>query len=413
MRSWTFARACLKAGSRVDAPMSNASLNRSDDEDLVSSGPVLRSMLPEERDRVFMRAALRLARTGMGRTSPNPVVGAVVVKDGAIVGSGCHESYGAPHAERNALAQAGSDVRGATLYVTLEPCCIWGKTPPCTDAILEAGVARVVVPLEDPNPKIAGAGLALLREAGIEVTSGVLREEAEELNAPYLKYATTGMPLVVLKLALSLDGRVAGSEGTPRWVSSESSRARVHAMRARADCVMIGIGTLLEDDPQLTDRREGGRSRQPARLVLDRRLRTPVDSAVVRGAGAVETVIACGRTNDGSKRAELERAGVRLWTCPATSDGLDLGCVLELAASHGFIHVLCEGGPKVATALLKGGHVDRVAFFIAPAVFGASGVSAFGDLGRDGWLGRSDFDSIRWSEIDGDLLFEASVLRGA
>ena len=379
-----------------------------------------------------MDMAFELAERGRGATSPNPVVGAVIVKDGEIVGAGYHERYGGPHAEVNALAQAGPRASGATLYVTLEPCSISGKTPPCTDAIVAAGIARTVVPVEDPNPRVSGRGVSILREAGLKVDLGLRREEARALNAPYFKYRRTGLPFTTLKLALSLDGRIAPPPGGPRWTSSAASQELVHTMRANADCVMVGIGTVLADDPRLTDRRTetggqaprgralgGGRepdggplesgARQPARLVLDTHLRIPADSAVVTGAREVRTIVACCDNVDSSRRAVLENAGVTVWRSAARDGALDLASVLTQAAGEGFISMLSEGGAAVGSSLLKLRLVDRVAFFLAPRLYGAGGTAAFGPLDESWWDGLTGFANGRWTEIGGDILFEADV----
>jgi len=375
-----------------------------------------------------MDRAFELAERGRGATSPNPVVGAVIVKDGEIVGAGYHERFGGPHAEVNALAQAGQRACGATLYVTLEPCSISGKTPPCTDAIVAAGVARTVVPVEDPNPRVSGRGLSILRDAGVEVELGLMREEARVLNAPYFKYRRTGLPFTTLKLALSLDGRIAPPSGGPRWTSSAASRELVHAMRANVDCVMVGIGTVLADDPRLTDRRtetggeppDGTRgtgrgspergARQPARLVLDTHLRIPVESALVTGAREVRTIVACCDSADSSRCAVLENAGVTVWRSAACDGTLDMASVLRQAADEGFISILSEGGAAVASSLLGSGLVDRVAFFVAPRLYGAGGTPAFGALHESWWDGLGGFRNGRWTDIGGDGLFEADVV---
>ncbi|MCK4408926.1 MAG: bifunctional diaminohydroxyphosphoribosylaminopyrimidine deaminase/5-amino-6-(5-phosphoribosylamino)uracil reductase RibD [Candidatus Eisenbacteria sp.] len=378
-------------------------------------------------DSSFMGRAFELAKRGRGATSPNPVVGAVIVRNGAIVGAGYHERYGGPHAEVNALAEAGPRASGATLYVTLEPCSISGNTPPCTDAIVAAGIARTVVPVEDPNPRISGRGVSILREAGIDVDVGLMHKEAQILNAPYFKYRSTGLPFTTLKLALSLDGRIAPPPGGPRWTSSEASRELVHTMRANVDCVMVGIGTILADDPLLTVRRAqtggqapgGGRGaggefpdggpRQSARLVLDTHLRIPPDSAIVTGARDVRSIVACCESADPSRRAQLEGAGVAVWCVGAPDGRLDLPSVLRRAAKEGLISVLSEGGATVASSLLKGGLVDRVAFFVTPRLYGAAGVPALGALDNSWWGEHSRLTQVRWTEIGGDCLFEAEV----
>ncbi len=386
------------------------------------------SMTTKNRDRTrsdvdsfFMSRAFELAKRGRGATSPNPVVGAVIVRDGEIVGSGYHERYGSAHAEVNALAEAGARASGATLYVTLEPCSISGKTPPCTDAIVAAGIARTVVPVEDPNPRVSGEGISILRNAGVEVDLGLMHEEARSLNAAYFKYRSTGLPFTTLKLALSLDGRIAPPPGGTRWTSSEASRELVHAMRAKVDCVMVGIGTVLADDPLLTDRRTrtGGHApdgmspdggpRQPARLVLDTHLRTPLESAIVSGARDVRTIVVCRESADPSRRAQLEGAGVAVWSAGTLDGRLDLDVVLRRAAAEGLISVLSEGGAGVASSLLNGGFVDRVAFFVTPKLYGGGGVPALGTLDDSWWSERSRLVNGTWTEIGGDCLFESDV----
>jgi diaminohydroxyphosphoribosylaminopyrimidine deaminase/5-amino-6-(5-phosphoribosylamino)uracil reductase len=357
----------------------------------------------------MMALALGLAERGRGRTSPNPVVGAVVASDGSVLGRGYHERFGGPHAEVRALAEAAGAARGATMYVTLEPCCTWGKTPPCTEAIIAAGIARVVVPIVDPNPVIDGRGLEILRGAGIEVEVGLMRPEAEALNAPYLKFLRTGLPYVRLKLAVSVDGRVASPNG-PRWVSCEESRELVHAMRSEADCVMVGIGTVLADDPLLTDRRPEASGRQPARLVLDGRLRLPPGAALVEGARAIRSIAACLEGADGAREAALSGRGVGVWRSPRGEGGVDLAEVLKRAGREGFLSVLCEGGPKVATSLLRGGLVDSVAFFIAPALIGDGGVPALGRMSGFADPG-SAFEKVRWRVVGRDVLMDADVVR--
>jgi len=341
------------------------------------------------------------------------MVGAVLLRDGAVVGRGYHARFGGPHAEVGALAEAGPLAAGATLYVTLEPCCVWGKTPPCTEAVIDAGVTRVVVATEDPNPEIAGQGIARLRAAGIEVTLGVERDEAERLNAAYLKFRRTGLPRVRLKLALSLDGRITGPPGASRWITSAPSRERVHRMRGECDCVMIGIGTVLADDPLLTDRREKEGGRQPARLVLDGRLRTPPDAALVRTAAGVRTVVACSTEAEGDRERTLADRGIEIWRFPADGHGLPVADVLRRAASSGLIDVLCEGGTGIATALLGGGLVDDVAFFYTPRIFGADGRPAFGRAPERCWGEGPFLKNVRLSACGDDWLLEGRVRRSS
>ncbi len=363
-----------------------------------------------DTDRSHMARALDLAGRGRGGTSPNPMVGAVIVNGDDVVGSGYHERFGGPHAEANALAEAGERARGATMYVTLEPCCVWGNTPPCTDAVIGAGITRVVVPIEDPNPDVAGSGIQRIRNAGIVVDVGLMREEAEALNAPYCKFRRSGLPWVVLKLAMSLDGRITVPDGEERWVSSEASRELVHAMRSETDCVMVGVGTVLADDPRLTDRRPEAGLRQPARLVLDSRLRTPLGSALVRSASQVETILACGEDADDAREDALTQKGVSVWRCPGSPDGLDLRAVLARAAADGKIDILAEGGAQVASSLLRLGLADGVAFFVAPGFYGDGGLPAFSDLGDDWWEREKRFANVEWSRVGRDALLSARLV---
>jgi len=356
----------------------------------------------------FMSEALALAERGRGLVSPNPVVGAVVVRDGSVVGRGWHGRYGGPHAETVALEDAGDLSIGSTLYVTLEPCCVWGNTPPCTRAIERAGVRKVVFAVEDPNPDVCGSGARTLSAAGIEVWSGVMKREAIAANAGYVSFRTKGLPHVLLKIAMSLDGRVKAPDGGPRWTSSEASRRAVHAMRAASDAVMVGVETVLADDPELTDRREDAPARQPARIVLDGALRTPLESKLVSSAPDVRTIVACGRAADAEREAALAARGVEVWRVERTDEGLDLRSVLRRAASGGLLYVLAEGGPSVASGLMRERLVDRVAFFICPVVYGAGGLAAFADIGPELSL-REGFASPRWSLSGGDVVFEADV----
>jgi diaminohydroxyphosphoribosylaminopyrimidine deaminase/5-amino-6-(5-phosphoribosylamino)uracil reductase len=301
-----------------------------------------------------MRQALALAARGRGHVEPNPMVGAVVVRDGVRVGEGWHQRFGGPHAEVFALAAAGDAARGATLYVTLEPCCHFGKTPPCTDAVIAAGVRRVVAAMADPFPKVAGGGIALLRDAGVEVEVGVCEAEARRLNAPYLKLVGTGRPYVHAKWAMTLDGKIATRTGDSKWISNEASRRRVHELRGRMDAILVGSGTALADDPQLTARPAG--PRVPARIVLDRRGRLSPDSHLVRTAREVPTIVV-GQGN------------------PALVEVIPSGSIAELLDELGrrrFTNVLVEGGGEVLGSFLDAGEIDEVHVFIAPRLAGGT-----------------------------------------
>lgn len=317
-----------------------------------------------------MRRALLLARRGWGRTAPNPMVGAVVVRDGVVVGEGWHAEYGGPHAEAMALAKAGDRARGADVFVTLEPCAHHGKTPPCADALVAAGVRRVIVAVHDPNP-LAGGGIARLRAAGIAVTEDVEREAAAGLNAPFLfTHRDASRPFVTLKLAVSLDGGIAPGDRTQRWLTGEAARKQVHRLRADADAVAVGIGTALADDPDLTVR-YGRRPRvAPVRVVFDRGFRLPRTSRLARTARKVPVWVVGGGPPE-SARA-LEQAGVR----PVEATGLP--AQLKALRDAGIRHLMVEGGAGLAGALMHGGFVDRLIIFQAPVLLGAGALPPFG-----------------------------------
>lgn len=319
-----------------------------------------------------MRRALELARRGLGDVEPNPAVGAVVAAAGRIVGEGWHARFGGPHAEVGALAEAGPAARGATLYVTLEPCCHHGKTPPCTDAIIAAGIARVVVAAGDPHPAVAGGGIARLRAAGIEVEVGLLEAEAIRLTAPFRTLVTTGRPWVIAKWATSLDGRLAGPPGADRWLSSVASRALVHELRGRVDAIVVGIGTALADDPLLTVRPDGAAvpPRRPLRVVLDRAARLPLRSRLVLTAREVPVLVAVGPDAPADRVAALRAAGCDVFvsTAETRADRFDT-LLLELGARR-LTNVLVEGGAAVLAECFRAGAVDEAWAFVTPTVLG-------------------------------------------
>lgn len=395
------------------------------------------------RDEALMARALELAKRGEGWTSPNPLVGAAIVKDGRIIGEGWHTAYGQPHAEREALAACVEDPAGSTLYVTLEPCCHWGKTPPCTSGILEAGIARVVVGALDPNPLVAGSGCAQLREAGLMVETGVLEERCRRLNEAFFHFITTGRPLVVAKYAMTLDGKVATHTGASRWITGPEARARVHRDRHRFAAIMVGIGTALIDNPALTCRLEGGPWRQPLRVVVDSHGRLPLDAELVRTAREIPTLIAVAaevhndasgtprpsgasasspeasspgdktRTTRAERLAALRDAGCTVWVSPPTESphaGVNLSALLEHLGSLGIDSALVEGGPTLHGALADSGLVNRVQAYIAPKLFG--GAKAPGPVGGQG--AALPADGLRLSPptitaLGADLLLECAV----
>jgi diaminohydroxyphosphoribosylaminopyrimidine deaminase/5-amino-6-(5-phosphoribosylamino)uracil reductase len=341
-------------------------------------------------DEVHMRNALALARRGLGETAPNPSVGCVIVAGNRVVGRGLTQPGGRPHAEVMALAAAGEKTRGATAYVTLEPCSHTGKTPPCTGALIAAGIARVVYGATDPNPEVNGQGAAKLRAAGIAVTSGILRAECEAVIAGFAQVIATGRPLVRLKLASTLDGRIATSTGASQWLTGEPARRAAHAMRGRHDAVLVGVGTVLADDPELTCRIPGFRIAPLVRIVVDSHLRTPLLSKLVRTATVAPLWLIHRNGADPARRHALESAGVRLIEAPSAPAGVNLAAALNICAKFGITRVLAEGGGAIAAALLRDRLVDRLAWFHAPALIGgdgwpaaqAFGVTALADMPR-------------------------------
>jgi diaminohydroxyphosphoribosylaminopyrimidine deaminase / 5-amino-6-(5-phosphoribosylamino)uracil reductase len=325
----------------------------------------------------FMDLALALGRRGLGRTWPNPAVGAVIVKDGVIVGRGWTQPGGRPHAEVEALRRAGAAARGATLYVTLEPCSHFGKSPPCADAIVAAGVARVVSALEDPNPEVAGRGHARLRDAGIAVEIGLGAAAARRDHAGHIRRMRDGRPHVVLKLAVSADGKVAAAGRHPLRITAVAARERVHLIRAQSDAILIGIGTALADDPMLTARLPGISGYSPVRVVLDSKLRLPLDSRLVKTAREVPVWVIGGLEAPRSAEESLRAHGVDVCRVEATTGGLDLAAVLKLLADRGITRLLVEGGPTVAASLLAADVVDEAMLFVSPKSVGADGIEAF------------------------------------
>lgn len=335
-------------------------------------------------DAAFMRAALALAGRGLGRTWPNPAVGCILVREGRVVGRGWTQPSGRPHAEAEALGRAGDAARGATAYVTLEPCAHQGRTPPCAEALVKAGIARAVVAIEDPDPRVSGRGIAALREAGIAVDVGCEGGAAAALNAGFLLRLAEGRPLVTLKLAASLDGRIALENGESRWITGEAARARAHLLRARADAVMIGANTAVQDDPDLTCRLPGMADRQPLRIVLDGGLRLPLTSRLVRSARA-HPVWVVARADAGHERVRaFTECGVEVLKVATEPSGLpDIALVLQELGRRGLTRVLVEGGSRLAASLVRAGLADRIAFFRAPRVIGGDGLPAIEGFGLE------------------------------
>lgn len=321
----------------------------------------------------FMKRAIELAKQGAGWTAPNPLVGAVVVKNGRVIGEGYHRKYGELHAERNALAACTEDPAGATLYVTLEPCCHYGKTPPCTEIIIEKKIAKVVIGSRDPNPKVAGKGARILREHGINVVEDYMREACDALNPVFFHYITTKTPYVVLKFAMTLDGKIATRTGASKWITGEAARNHVHQLRGRYAGILAGIGTVLADDPMLNCRIDG--AHQPLRIILDSHLRIPMGSRLVRSAKEYPLLIVCNESTrdreEGTNRIQkLEEAGAKVWTLPEKNGHPDLNVLMQRLGEEKIDSVLIEGGGTVNEAALKAHIVHHVYAYIAPKIFG-------------------------------------------
>ncbi len=334
----------------------------------------------KQADRRFMQLALTLGRRGLGRTWPNPAVGAVVVKDGVIVGRGWTQPGGRPHAEPEALKRAGEAARGATLYVTLEPCSHFGKSPPCADAIIAAGVARVVAAIEDPNPEVAGKGHAKLRAAGIAVDVGLFAEEAARDHAGHFRCVRDKRPHVILKLAVSADDKIGAVGGKPVAITGEAVRTRVHLLRAQNDAILVGIGTVLADDPLLTCRLPGMAARSPVRIVLDRALRIPGSSRLVHSARETPLWVVASELAEAPAVAKLGAAGAQVIRIAPTSAGLDLAAVVHALAEKGITRLMVEGGSRVASSFVAADLVDEVWLLRGPEPIGADGIAALDAL---------------------------------
>jgi len=360
----------------------------------------------------FMQRALELAARARGLTSPNPMVGAVVVRDGVVVGEGFHHAAGRPHAEVEALTAAGPAARGATLYVTLEPCVHHGRTPPCADAVIAAGVARVVIATTDSNPVVADRGIAALRAAGIDVVAGVLEAEATTLNRLFLTAMREGRPHVTLKAAATMDGKIADVHGASKWITGEAARLAAHQLRSGADAIVVGIGTVLADDPSLTVRLDPPWPREPLRVVLDSSARTPVNARVIAGATASRAIVVVADGAPGDRVRALEATGAVVLRCPRPDGRVSIPDLLAALAAREVRGILVEGGAEVAAAFLEAEVVDRVALFLAPLLLGgAAAPTVLGGAGRE--LKRAvALDAVEVTRVGVDLLLEADVRRG-
>jgi len=356
----------------------------------------------------YMQQALELARRGLGLVSPNPLVGCVLVKDGVVVGRGYHQRFGGPHAEVYALQEAGPQARGAVLYVNLEPCSHMGKTPPCADAVIQAGVSRVVVALRDPNPLVAGTGLARLVAAGIAVTVGVCKTAAHKLNEAFAKYITTGCPFVTLKSAITLDGKIATRTGASQWITGELARQEGHRLRHAADAILVGIGTVLQDDPQLTTRLPDQQGANPLRIIVDSTLRVPLQAQVTDVASDRRTLIVTTARAPVAHSEALRRRGVEVVCLPAYDDErVDLEALFRYLGERGIASVLVEGGATLSATLLRRRLVDKVLLFVAPKVIGGDGISVIGPCGVETMEQVIHLRDVVSQRLGNDVLLEA------
>ena len=359
-------------------------------------------------DEKYMRQAIALALKGTGRVNPNPLVGAVIVKDGRVIGEGYHQQYGCPHAERNALASCTESATGATIYVTLEPCCHHGKNPPCTEALIQAGIKRVVVGSADPNPLVAGKGIAQLKAAGIQVEEGFLQAECDAINFIFFHYITTKQPYLALKYAMTADGKIACHTGASRWITGEAARHHVHELRNKYAAIMVGTGTVLADDPELTCRIENGNN--PVRIICDTQLRTPLSAKLVVTAKEVPTIIAtC--CQEESRYKPYQEAGCQIWVVPSKNGGVDLQTLVHRLGQEKIDSVLVEGGGQLNWSLLQAGLVQRVYTYIAPKIFGGeTAKSPVGGIGVDNPQQAFQMRVVATQQLGEDFLLEQEIL---
>ncbi len=364
----------------------------------------------DETHITLMRRALTLARMGKGHTSPNPLVGAVIVKAGNIVGEGYHQKAGGPHAEIHALQAAGTAAKDGTLYVNLEPCCHWGRTPPCTDALIQAGIAQVYIAEVDANPKVAGKGIRQLEAAGISVNIGICTEEAAQLNEVHRKYVQTGQPFVILKTAMSLDGKIATATGESQWITSEASRQKVHEIRDEVDAILVGSGTVRRDNPALTTRLAHRPGKDATRIVLDSRGRTPTDANVFNAESTAGLIIAVTPQAPAHNIASLKKAGADVIVVPAKHGRVGFSALMETLGAREITNVLIEGGAEVNATAIATGVVHKVICFVAPKLIG--GADAPGPLGGQGILALADAPKLEKVTVmpvqggDGDILIQ-------
>lgn len=359
-------------------------------------------------DEQFMKKALSLARRGLGSTSPNPVVGALVVKDGRVIGSGYHKRAGGPHAEIEALNKARDGAKGATLYVTLEPCNHYGRTPPCTKAIVKSGITRLVAGIYDPNPQVRGGGCDCLEAKGVEVKCGVLEEECARLNEVYIKYVTQGRPFVIVKGALTLDGWIGTRTGNSKWITNEKSRRFVHTLRKRVDAIMVGVKTVIADNPLLVPYLSKSSEPDPVRVIVDTNLRVPLESKVFDSVTSALTIVATGSNVNTARRKAVEELGAKVITCRIRDGHIDLEGLLDALADMSICSVLVEGGATLFNSVIKGALVDKFYLFLAPKILcGDDGIPFTRGRGCDIISDCMSLEVTKVRRFDDDIMVEA------
>lgn len=359
-------------------------------------------------DKKYMKIALELAVKGCGFVNPNPMVGAVIVKNNEVIGQGYHEAYGMFHAERNAIKNCKKSLVGSTMYVTLEPCCHYGKTPPCTQLIIESGISKVVIGTSDPNPLIGGKGVRLLRDNGIEVIEGVLKEECDSINEVFRHYIKTKTPYVVMKYAMTMDGKIATYTGESKWITGETSRKKVHEDRFKYSGIMVGVGTVLLDDPMLNCRLNNGKN--PVRIICDTCLKTPIDSKIVNTANEIPTIIATGETDKEKQRLYIDK-GCRIMVVPKEDDHINLKELMNLLGQEKIDSILLECGGTLNWSALNSGIVNKIQAYIAPKIFGGiDAKSPVLGIGVDNPQNAFHLKNTKIIRMDGDILIESDVV---
>ncbi|WP_272507431.1 bifunctional diaminohydroxyphosphoribosylaminopyrimidine deaminase/5-amino-6-(5-phosphoribosylamino)uracil reductase RibD [Clostridium aestuarii] len=357
-----------------------------------------------------MKKAIELAKKGAGYTSPNPLVGAVIVKDDKIIAEGYHQFYGGPHAEVNALNNAVEDIDGAVMYVTLEPCSHYGKTPPCANTIAKTGIKKVVVGMKDPNPIVAGRGIKILEESGIEVISGVLENEVKEINEIFIKYITTKTPFCLLKTAMTLDGKIATHNGDSKWITNEKSRKYVHQIRNRVSAIMVGIGTVLQDNPKLTTRLEEKESSDPTRVIVDSRGRIPLDCNVLNVDSEAQTIVVVTELADKDKINSIKEKGADVIITPSKDNRVNLAYLMKELGKRDIDSVLLEGGSTLNYSALKENIVDKVISFIAPKIIGGEQAKTpVGGNGIDYMKDAITLENIKILRFEEDIMIEGKM----